>query len=131
MALLGLYAISWRRLLNFPRLIVTNPYVTFAAAAIALVGLAYSSFANLGVLTRQKSLIFPLLLLLPCLPVRTWQRPPDSARTSRTAEHLARNELRSTEAGDVLPTTTDHASTNQSQPLAVSPADQSMDDLWA
>jgi len=60
--------IAYRRLLHLPRLLMTNPYVAFAMSTVFLGGLAYASFANLGVLTRQKSLLLPLLVLLPCLP---------------------------------------------------------------
>lgn len=70
MALFGVYFLSWRRLRNLPRFFVSNPYITFVVTAAFLAGLAYTSLANLGILTRQKSLIFPLLLLLPCLPLR-------------------------------------------------------------
>jgi hypothetical protein len=69
-ALLGLFLVRWRRLINVPRLLVTNPYVAFSVTSLLLTALAYSSFANLGVLTRQKSLLFPFLLLIACLPER-------------------------------------------------------------
>jgi hypothetical protein len=131
-ALLGLYAASWRRLVNLPRLIVTNPYVTFAVTAVVLVGLAYSSFANLGVLTRQKSLIFPLLVLLPCLPARTWGGPSDGQRISRAAEQPAPSEPRRTEPSAlVAPSRSDHIS--GPHPLATTSgrAGRADDDLWA
>ena len=70
--LLGIYVLSRKRLANLPRLIVSNPYVTFAITALFLTGLAYTSLANLGILTRQKSLIIPFLVLIPCLPERSW-----------------------------------------------------------
>ncbi len=70
-ALIGLCALSWRRLFALPRSILTIPYVAFAVTTLFAAGLAYTSFANLGILTRQKSLVFPLLLLLPCLPFRS------------------------------------------------------------
>jgi len=69
-AFLGICALSWRRVLSFPRAVVATPYLAFAVAVLFMAGLAYSSFANLGILTRQKSLVFPLLLLIPCVPVR-------------------------------------------------------------
>ena len=69
----------YRRVLNVPRLLLTNPFVVFAIGAIFLVGLAYSSFGNLGVLTRQKSLILPLMFLIPCVPVRSYRRDPERA----------------------------------------------------
>jgi len=56
-----------RSLVRLPKRIVTTPYATFAMTTLFLAGLAYSSFANLGVLTRQKSLVFPFMLLVPCL----------------------------------------------------------------
>jgi hypothetical protein len=67
-AFVGLCLMSWRRVKNLPRTMMTNPFVAFAMTTLLLGGLAYSSFANLGVLTRQKSLIFPFLLLVPCVP---------------------------------------------------------------
>ena len=45
-------------------------------------GLAFSSFANLGILTRQKSLILPLLLILPCLP----RKPADQKSSMSPSE---------------------------------------------
>jgi hypothetical protein len=72
-----LCALTYRRVLNLPRLVISNAYVAFAMATLFLGGLAYSSFANLGVLTRQKSLLFPFLLLIPCLPARVWRRPDE------------------------------------------------------
>jgi hypothetical protein len=68
LAFTGVCLISWRRVKNLPRTLMTNAYVAFAITTLLLGGLAYSSFANLGVLTRQKSLIFPFLLLIPCVP---------------------------------------------------------------
>lgn len=68
LALFALVVFSWKRVRRLPRMLVSNPYVLFSVAALVLAGLAYTSLANLGVLTRQKSLLFPLLLLVPCLP---------------------------------------------------------------
>jgi hypothetical protein len=69
MTLVVLCLVNWRGLLGLPKRIVTTPYVTFAMTTLFLGGLAYASFANLGVLTRQKSLVFPFMLLVPCLGV--------------------------------------------------------------
>jgi hypothetical protein len=77
-ALGGFYAISWQRLRNLPRMLFTNPYLAFSLTALFLGALAYSSFANLGILTRQKSLLFPFMLLAPCLPLWGRTRPEDS-----------------------------------------------------
>lgn len=66
--LLGLAAVSYRRVLHLPKLVFTVPFVTFAMTTLFLTGLAFSSFANLGILARQKALVFPFLLLVVCLP---------------------------------------------------------------
>ena len=66
--LIGLAVASYRRLLHVPKLVLTIPFVTFAITTLFVMGLALSSFANLGVLARQKALVFPFLLLVVCLP---------------------------------------------------------------
>ena len=91
--LLGIYIMSRRRLANLPRLIVTSPYVMFAVAALFLAGLAYTSLANLGILTRQKSLLMPFLALLPCLPERPrLVRPGPGCRPTQTEWRVRRPE---------------------------------------
>lgn len=130
-ALLGLYAISWRRLAHLPRLLVTNPYVSFAVTAIALVGLAYSSFANLGVLTRQKSLIFPLLLLLSCLPARSWSPPSDRTRVGGATEQPDRIMRRRTEPNALAaPTQPDRFNGPHPLSTATGRAGQADHQLW-
>jgi hypothetical protein len=89
-ALLGIFALSHRRIRNLPRLVATNPYVTFAVAVILLSGLAYSSLANLGILARQKSLVMPFLVLLPCLPERVWSKANDSEQLHPPERQLPR-----------------------------------------
>ena len=132
MALLSLYAISWRRLVNLPRLLVTNPFVTFAVTAIILVGLAYSSFANLGVLTRQKSLIFPLLVLVLCLPARSWRGPSDRAQT-KTAEHPNQSQRHEVSADVARPIPARSESLRELHPVTSLRAQigRTDDDLWA
>lgn len=124
MAFLGLCLVSWRRLVNLPRLIITNPFVTFAMTTLFLAGLAYSSFGNLGVLTRQKSLIFPLMLLIPCLPKRstvTRRLPPNqnSSTSPRESDQLA-------SGGMPASLTARHVSTGPPPGNGIDP-----DDIWA
>ena len=67
--LLGMCAYWWRPLRGLRRSVVRIPYITYSMVVLFMGGLVYTSFANLGILTRQKSLLLPLLLLLPCLPL--------------------------------------------------------------
>lgn len=83
--LIGLALLSYRRVMHLPKLLVKVPYVAFAMTTLALAGLAFSSFANLGVLARQKSLVFPFLLLIVCLPAlpRRAEHDPEGDRAQR------------------------------------------------
>lgn len=75
--LLVLAAVGWRRIINIPRMALRSPYVLFALLVLCTFGLAFTSIGNLGILTRQRSLIMPLLMLLVCVPPR--QRRGDRA----------------------------------------------------
>ena len=67
-ALLFTGIFSWRRLANAPKLMLTTPYVVFALLCVVTFGVAFASIGNLGILTRQRSLILPLVLLFWSLP---------------------------------------------------------------
>jgi hypothetical protein len=67
-ALLLAGVVSWRRLANAPKLMLTTPYLVFAALCVVTFGVAFASIGNLGILTRQRSLVLPLLLVFWCLP---------------------------------------------------------------
>lgn len=71
--IIGLAALSWRRLANLPRLLFTSPFVTYGFTVLFVGSLAFTSFGNLGILTRQRTLLFPFLLLLLVLPTRREQ----------------------------------------------------------
>ncbi len=63
-----LAALSCRRLLNLPRVALRNPYVVFAMLCLLMFGLVFASIGNLGILTRQRSLVVPFLVLPFCVP---------------------------------------------------------------
>jgi hypothetical protein len=67
-ALLLVGIVSWRRLAHAPKLMLTTPYLVFAALCLVTFGVAFASIGNLGILTRQRSLVLPLLLVFWCLP---------------------------------------------------------------
>ena len=67
-ALLFVGVFSWRRLANAPKLILTTPYLMFAALCLVTFGVAFASFSNLGLLVRQRTLVIPFLLLFLCIP---------------------------------------------------------------
>ena len=77
-------AFSWQRIANVPRLLSKSSYVLFALVVLFLFGLAFSRIGNLGILTRQRSLVMPLFFVTFCVPRLSdahSQRPP--AMTNR------------------------------------------------
>ena len=80
--------VGWRRTLNVPRLVVTTPYLVFAAVVVLTFGVTFANVGNLGILVRQRSLVLPLLVLLWAVPPLTGRsgsghgRRPASTRPS-------------------------------------------------
>jgi hypothetical protein len=66
--LLGLTLTSWRRLRQLPRALWQDAYVTYALTYCALFVLAFSNFANFGILARQRVQMLPLFLVLLSIP---------------------------------------------------------------
>ncbi len=66
--LLVLFARNWRRLGNFfPRR--GAPYLAFAATYSLLFAIAFSNLSNFGILARQRTQLFPFLLMALAVPL--------------------------------------------------------------
>lgn len=66
--LLALGAASLPRLLKLPRYIFQVPYVAYALTYTIMFVIAFSSIGNFGILTRQRTQVLPMLLVLLVLP---------------------------------------------------------------
>lgn len=66
--LIFLLVASRKRLRSIPRLMRTTPYVTFCVGYLLAFVYAFSSFANFGILARQRSQAIPFLLVFLALP---------------------------------------------------------------
>lgn len=66
--LLVLAVVSWRRIVNLPVLVLRVPYLVLVLIVLVMFGVAFTRIGNLGVLTRQRSLVMPLFLVPYCLP---------------------------------------------------------------
>lgn len=66
--LLLLTILSWNRLKTLPRVLPRSPYVVFALVYTLAFIIAFSGFANFGILARQRVLMLPLFLVLLALP---------------------------------------------------------------
>jgi hypothetical protein len=66
--LVGLVYTSRRRLLGAVRSFLRTPYVVLCTVYVVLFTYGFSSFANFGILTRQRVQVLPFFLVLLCLP---------------------------------------------------------------
>lgn len=66
--LVGLVAISWRRVASFPRLALRRPFLVFATTYILLFSIGFSFIGNFGILARQRVQVMPIVLILLALP---------------------------------------------------------------
>jgi hypothetical protein len=66
--LLYMCAKSWRRLVRIPGFLFRVPYVSYAMAYVVMFVFAFSSIGNFGIMSRQRTQVFPFVLVLLCLP---------------------------------------------------------------
>jgi hypothetical protein len=59
---------SWRRLVRVPGFIFRLPFLSFCVAYSFMFIFAFSSISNFGILTRQRTQLFPLFLVLLAMP---------------------------------------------------------------
>jgi hypothetical protein len=67
--LLFAFVLSVPRLARLPRYVVSVPYIAFVVAYTAMFVYAFSSVGNFGLITRQRTQVFPLVLVLLALPI--------------------------------------------------------------
>jgi hypothetical protein len=66
--LLGLFALSWRRLSTVPGRLRSQPYLIMCLAYAAIFVYGFSYFANFGILTRERVQVLPFVLVFLALP---------------------------------------------------------------
>jgi hypothetical protein len=67
--LLGVALTSWRRLARLPGLFFRTPFLAYCVAYIIMFVIAFSSIGNFGIMTRQRTQVFPFVLVLLSLPL--------------------------------------------------------------
>lgn len=70
MFLLALCVASWRRLATIPRRLFREPYVMMSVVFTLVFVFAFSNFSNFGILTRERTQVFPFFLVLLCVRAR-------------------------------------------------------------
>jgi hypothetical protein len=69
MVLLALVLTSLRRIASIPRAMLVRPYIAYALLYSLSFAYAFSSIGNFGILSRQRVQLYPLLVVLLCVPV--------------------------------------------------------------
>lgn len=98
--LLLVFVASWRRLARVPGLVFRVPYVAYCVAFTAMFVFAFSSISNFGILTRQRTQVFPMVLVLLAIPETRRARHDE---LSDEGDILIEDELRRVRVGS--PTT--------------------------
>jgi hypothetical protein len=86
LVLLVLFVTSWRRLVTAVLSIFSTPYIVLCGVYSALFVYGFSSFANFGILVRQRVQVLPFLLVLICLPAHRREKPPTVTEQSTRSE---------------------------------------------
>lgn len=86
--LLVLFFRSRRRIVSGVRRLRSSPYLALAGAYTMLFVLLFSSFANFGIIVRQRVQLLPFVLVLLALPATMQQRGP-SARARRPRPRMS------------------------------------------
>lgn len=79
-AIVALFAVSWRRVVAAIRQAPRSPYVVLVMSYTLFYIVAFSTIGNFGILARQRSLVFPFLVVLVTLPPAPARRDVDSRR---------------------------------------------------
>lgn len=66
--LLVLFAVSWRRVLNLPKMAARRPFLVFGLTYVVLFSIGFSYIANFGILARQRVQAQVVLLMVLALP---------------------------------------------------------------
>ncbi len=68
LVLAGIFVLSWRRVLSFPRLATQRPFLLFCSTYVVAFSVGFSFIANFGILARQRVQVLPAVLALVALP---------------------------------------------------------------
>lgn len=75
--LMGVFIAAWQRLRRIPAMFAKEPYIAFTSVYCLLFCWAFANINNLGILTRERVQVLPLVLVLLVVPRRS-----DRARTA-------------------------------------------------
>jgi hypothetical protein len=74
---LVLFGMSLGRLVRLPQYMFRVPYIAYCLAFVVMFVFAFSSIGNFGILTRQRTQVFPFLLVMLVIPEAEYVRKRD------------------------------------------------------
>jgi hypothetical protein len=74
---LVLFGMSLGRLLRLPQYMYRVPYIAYCLAFVVMFVFAFSTIGNFGILTRQRTQVFPFLLVMLVIPEGEHRRKRD------------------------------------------------------
>jgi hypothetical protein len=92
---LVLFGMSLGRLLRLPQYMFRTPYIAYCLAFVVMFVFAFSSIGNFGILTRQRTQVFPFLLVMLVIPETEYVRKRDLTLEDRIAALAAEREGKS------------------------------------
>jgi hypothetical protein len=87
--LLVLFGASVGRLVQLPRYLFRVPYIAYCLAFVVMFVFAFSSIGNFGIMTRQRTQVFPFLLVILSIPIAEYSRRRDQPSLETRIDELA------------------------------------------
>lgn len=87
--LLVLFGASLGRLVRVPSYLFRVPYIAYCLAFVVMFVFAFSSIGNFGIMTRQRTQVFPFLLVLLAIPINDYVRRRDKVTLETRIDELA------------------------------------------
>ena len=82
--LLALFVWNLPRLARLPGLMISRPYVAFAAVYTLMFVFSFSAISNFGILARQRTQVFPIVIVLLSIPLEQRLRTRSELEAART-----------------------------------------------
>ncbi len=73
--LLGMFMWNAQRVARVPKFLITRPYVGYVVVYSLAFTFAFSAVSNFGILARQRTQLFPFVVVLLAIPIGTDMRP--------------------------------------------------------
>jgi hypothetical protein len=109
LVLVAVLLASLRQLVMLPRAALARPYLIMCLAFTAAFAYTFAALGNLGLITREATVMLPFFLVLLCVPRGPRHRPPRYVWELSRRERIARKRALARRAGRGVPRRAVHA----------------------